>query len=91
MPDIISELKTYGVEVDLSDPVAIATEVKAEYQLSLSEPKGSYEAVIVAVAHQQYSVLDESYFRSLLKNDGELIDLKGIYRNKMNSLKYWSL
>jgi UDP-N-acetyl-D-galactosamine dehydrogenase len=44
------------------------------------------------VNHQEYLTLDEKYFQSILKDEnGVFVDVKGIYKNKMNELDYWSL
>jgi len=55
------------------------------------EIKSGYDAVIVAVNHEQYANLDEDYFKSILSDNGVVIDVKGIYKNKIKELIYWSL
>ena len=50
-----------------------------------------YDGVIVAVNHQEYKKLDEKYFKSILSNKGVLVDVKGIYRNHIKGITYWSL
>ena len=60
---------------------------------NMSKEAGSdYDAIIVAVNHEEYVGLDESEFEGMLK-DGKvlLVDLKGIYKGKINRLEYWSL
>ncbi len=91
--DVVNELKTYGIKkVDVVDPLASAHEVKLEYGFEMVEkPEGVYDAVIVAVSHKEYLDLNETYFKTLLAQDGILIDIKGIYRKKITQLKYWSL
>lgn len=90
--DVVSELKTYGVQVDVTDPYASSKELQHEYGFSLVEkPAGNYDAVIVAVSHDQYSKLDENYFKSITNNNAVLVDIKGIYRGKIKELTYWSL
>ena len=90
--DIIKELKDYGVEVDVTDPHADLEEVKREYGLDLiREPKGLYSAVILAVSHNEYKHFEEAYFRSLMGENGILADIKGIYRDRISHLRYWSL
>jgi UDP-N-acetyl-D-galactosamine dehydrogenase len=47
---------------------------------------------VVAVNHKDYLNLDENYFRSITKENPVLLDIKGIYRSKMNDgILYWSL
>lgn len=92
VPDIITELKSYGVHVDLVDPHADAKEVMHEYGFELSSKvDGKYDAVIVAVNHEPYRNLEESYFKSITTEDAILVDVKGLYRNKIKELTYWSL
>ena len=90
--DVIKELQDYTVSVDVVDAWADPAEVKEEYAVELiSEPNGKYDAVVVAVNHKQYKDLTEDYFHSLTGDDGVLVDVKGIYRGKINKLAYWSL
>ena len=90
--DVIKELQDYTVSVDVVDAYADAAEVKAEYGVELiSEPNGKYDAVVVAVNHKAYKDLTEEYFYNLTGDDGVLVDVKGIYRGKINKLAYWSL
>ncbi len=91
--DIVSELKSFQVKVDLIDPHADSSEMEHEYSISLAaDPNNDYDAVIVAVNHEAYLNLDEKYFQSILKDsNGVFVDVKGIYKNKMKELDYWSL
>lgn len=92
--DIIRELESFSVHVDVMDPHADSEELHHEYGFRLAEkpdPAG-YEAVILAVSHREYAQLDESYFKSLMKDGkGVVVDIKGLYRGKINTLDYWSL
>ncbi len=90
--DLIRELRNYGAHVDVVDPIADPEEVKRIYgETLISEPKGKYDMVIVAVAHNQYKQLNMDYFKDILHNNGVLIDLKGIYRKHKIPFKYWTL
>lgn len=90
--DVYNELRSYGVNVDVADPYADPAEVKEEYGYDLTESlKDDYDAVIVAVSHDEYASLDEQYFESISSENSILFDLKGIYRNKIKNLTYWSL
>ena len=90
--DIINELKDFGVDVDVVDVYADSEEVKQMYGFGLIEkPRNNYDAVIVAVSHDTYKDLDEKYFKSLTYDNAVLVDVKGMYRGKIQELKYWSL
>ncbi len=90
--DVYHELKTYGVSIDVVDPYANPEEVKLEYGYSLQDsPSGKYDAVIVAVSHRQYTGMGELDFKAIMTDKGVLVDIKGIYRNKIKGITYWSL
>lgn len=90
--DVVDELRDFGVEVDVIDPGASPAEVHEEYKINLRDkPSGKYDAVIAAVSHKEYAGLDEKYFASLMNEKGILVDIKGMYRNKIKDITYWSL
>lgn len=90
--DVVHELQAYNVTVHVTDTHADDAELKHEYGFGLVQAiEQDYDAVIVAVNHQAYMQLDEAYFLSICKPDALLVDLKGIYRNNISQLKYWSL
>jgi UDP-N-acetyl-D-galactosamine dehydrogenase len=56
--DVISELKTFGMQVDVYDPHADPEEVHHEYGLSLiSSLNRAYNAIILAVGHKVFHEL----------------------------------
>ncbi|MEQ8358527.1 MAG: nucleotide sugar dehydrogenase [Cytophagales bacterium] len=90
--DVVNELKSFSLEVDVVDPHASAKEVKEEYNFDLKENPGEgYDAVIVAVNHKEYMNMSEGDFQKLLKDDAVFVDVKGVFRNKIKALSYWSL
>ena len=89
--DVVKELKSFGVKVDITDPHADSTELKHEYGFGLNKVSKGYDAVIVAVNHKEYLALDEKYFLTIMSPKGVLTDVKGIYKGKVKKLTYWSL
>jgi UDP-N-acetyl-D-glucosamine/UDP-N-acetyl-D-galactosamine dehydrogenase len=90
--DIVNELKSYGVLVEIIDPYASSEDLKKEYGFGLVEKPGKdYAAIIVAVSHNDYLNLPEDFFVSHTDSKGIVMDVKGIYRNKIHSLTYMSL
>ena len=92
--DVIRELESFNVKVDIVDPYASPEEVHEEYELTLKDKaeSGAYDAVIAAVNHQDYVNFEEAEFRGLLKGgEGTVIDVKGVFRGKTGTLDYWSL
>ncbi len=90
--DVIRELESFGVLVHTIDPHASSEEVHHEYGYNLAEKiEPPYDAIIVAVNHKEYTQYSEEDFVKLSTAKGILVDVKGIYRNKINKLAYWSL
>ena len=90
--DVVNEFISFGAKVEVVDPYASSEDLKHEYGFGLIEQlTGNYDAVVVAVNHEDYKNLDENYFKSISSSKGVLVDLKGIYRGKIKELTYWSL
>jgi UDP-N-acetyl-D-galactosamine dehydrogenase len=90
--DIIKELKSYSLQVHVTDPHASSDQLKHEYGFELTpELDDDYDAVIVTVPHKAYLSMDDNAFAGITKSYGMIADLKGIYRGKISSRKYWSL
>jgi UDP-N-acetyl-D-galactosamine dehydrogenase len=90
--DVVAELQDFSVNVDVVDPHADADEIKEEYGFELkAAPEGKYDAIIVAVNHKEYAEMSEDQFQALAAENAIFVDLKGIFRGKINRFKYWSL
>lgn len=78
--DIISELKEYNINVDVIDPWCKNAEAEHEYGLTLAEQamKGHYDAIIMAVAHNEFKEMGADAIRALGKSEHVLYDLKYI-------------
>ena len=90
--DIIKELKSYSLQVHVTDPHANSEELNHEYGFELTpELVNDYAAVIVTVPHNDYVKMDDNSFSNITKPEAMIADLKGIYRGKISSRSYWSL
>lgn len=90
--DVVKELKSYSLNVDVTDPHADSSELQHEYGFGLTKEIGkNYDAVIITVPHNEYKGLDDAYFASITTSQALVADLKGTYRRKINSRHYWSL
>ncbi|MEA1924055.1 MAG: Vi polysaccharide biosynthesis UDP-N-acetylglucosamine C-6 dehydrogenase TviB [Pseudomonadota bacterium] len=78
--DIISELKEYSVTVDVYDPWVDTAEAQREYDITpVAAPKqNTYDGIIIAVAHQQFTDMGARNLRALGKSEHILYDLKYI-------------
>lgn len=90
--DVIKELEAFGLQVEVVDPHASAVEVKKHYNYNLSDEIGSdYDAVVIAVNHDEYINLDRAHFERILKHNGFVFDVKGKLKDKIEPNKYLSL
>ena len=94
--DIVSELKTYGINPFVHDPLVEAAEAKSTYGISLCEMSdlSEVDAVILAVAHDAYRHMNIGDFQSILSKKGCLIDVKGMLDPatvKQNGIHFWRL
>ena len=93
--DILDELKKLGVELTVYDPHADEVEVKNEYEISLVDDyDGKYDAMLFAVAHDEFKSMSLDEMRQLSKAKPIIIDLKSIFTLKNQSpdeISYWSL
>lgn len=78
--DVVKELRDFGCEVDVTDYWADNAEAEHEYGISLvkSPEKGKYDAVFLAVPHNDYAAMSAGELRSYANNNGVLFDLKGV-------------
>jgi len=95
VPDIIFELRQFGIEPLLHDPSADEEEAEHEYGLQLndwSELK-NLDGIIVAVAHKAYPERILEDLTTLLKPGGVIVDVKSILRGKElpDSVTCWGL
>lgn len=77
--DVVRELERYGANVDVVDPWANAAEAQHEYGLKPSKTvrKGAkYDAVVLAVAHNEFKELGAAALRKLGKKNRVLYDIK---------------
>ena len=97
MVDIIQELKSYGVEVLVHDPLADAEEAKSYYGLELKplDSLSGVDAVIIAVMHHHYRQLGLSKIAGLCSGRKPIVlDLKGIFSTdeaREQNITYWRL
>lgn len=91
--DVVTELESFAVTVDVIDPHANPADVFEEYGFHIKDKSSNdYDAIIVAVNHEAYANKSEAEFREMLADDkGIIIDLKGIYKDKIKNIDYWSL
>ena len=95
--DIINELKEYGIEINVVDPLAEKREVQRECGMNLNklEDITDIDAIIFAVPHEKFKNITLKDLKKIYKDDKlVLIDIKGMFNKKeaedLNYL-YWRL
>jgi UDP-N-acetyl-D-galactosamine dehydrogenase len=80
--DLVRELQAFDMQVDIYDPHADAAEAQQEYGVSLLDAvpeAGQYDALVVAVAHDEFKKLGISGLRGLANTSGVVYDIKGMF------------
>ncbi len=87
--DIVSELKDYNCQVDVYDPWVAVEEAQHEYGITpISNPElGSYDAIILAVAHHQFKDMGATNIRALGKSMSIVYDLKYLLQVSESDLR----
>ncbi len=87
--DIVAELKDYNCEVDVYDPWVTAEEAQHEYGITpIAKPDdGTYDAIILAVAHHQFKDMGITAIRALGKPASVLYDLKYVLSPQESDLR----
>ncbi len=94
VPDILNELKDFGIQALAHDPMADPKEFQHEYGIEMSK-LGDFkglDALVLAVPHRQYLARPEKLF-AMLRDGGILVDIKSAIDPKSipGNLRYWSL
>ncbi len=87
--DILTELQEYGVSADVFDPWVDSAEAQHEYGITpITQPEsGSYDAVVLAVGHQQFRQLGATGIKALMKPEHVLYDLKYVLSAQDSDLR----
>lgn len=87
--DIIDELEEYNCTVDIFDPWVSIEEAEREYKITpITSPKpGYYDAIIIAVAHQQFKKMGAVSIKKLSKPISVVYDLKHVLQKKDSDLR----
>ncbi len=76
------EIKSHNANVDVFDPEASASEIKAEYGLEVISSLGNkqYDAVVVVVVgHDEFKTYSKETIQAMLKEQSVVMDLKGCF------------
>lgn len=95
VPDIIEELKQFGVVPIVHDPHADPSGVSHEYGIGLSDldELKNLDALVLAVSHKEYVAIPQDQLCMRIRNSGVLIDVKSMLdrKNIPKQITYWAL
>jgi UDP-N-acetyl-D-galactosamine dehydrogenase len=94
--DVINELRSYGVEVHVHDPVPDAAEAQHEYGITLEtwEQLPKSDAIVLAVSHKEFAARPLSDYQAKLSANGVLADVKAVFDPqavKAAGIPFWRL
>ncbi|MBL11159.1 MAG: Vi polysaccharide biosynthesis protein VipA/TviB [Acidiferrobacteraceae bacterium] len=80
--DIISELDTFGCHVDVYDPMVDQEKIMSEYSINLVSElnTNTYDAIVLAVAHQQFKDMGIANIRNYAKENHVIYDVKYLFK-----------
>jgi UDP-N-acetyl-D-galactosamine dehydrogenase len=95
VPDIVAELRQFGVEPLVHDPLVDSIEAQREYNIDLVpwQALSNLDGLIIAVSHQVYLDIPHSQLFACLREGGVLMDVKSVLdpATLPETIHYWSL
>ena len=88
--DLFGNMQSYGMNVDVYDPWADATEVRDVYGIEILKDlpvAGGYDAVILAVPHDELIEIGAQGLRAMLDPNGVLFDMKAVFDQTESDLR----
>lgn len=87
--DMVKALKEYDLDLDIYDPWVDSAEVEAEYGLApiMELKQGQYDAIVIAVAHDQFKQMSKQEFDALGKEKNVLYDLKYVLDKQQSDIR----
>jgi UDP-N-acetyl-D-galactosamine dehydrogenase len=95
VPDILAELRSFGIDPLIHDSRGNASEAKHEYGLTLNqiEEFKNLDGLIVAVSHKEYVDLGQAKLMGMIRDRGCFVDVKSVFSPAalVRGIEYWSL
>ena len=95
VPDILRELRQFGIGAMVHDPLASAAEAVHEYDVRLVpiEEMVRLDALVLAVSHEHYLQMGQPRLMSMVRDGGVVVDVKSVLdpAQTERGIRYWSL
>jgi len=85
--DLVNELKEFGCDVSVHDPIAASAEAEHEYGISLTpwdQLPSNADAIVAAVSHKEYRAMSLAELTSRLRQGGVFTDVKSAYDRRQS-------
>ncbi|TSA02054.1 MAG: nucleotide sugar dehydrogenase [Nitrospiraceae bacterium] len=96
VPDIVAELRQYGIEVMVHDPLVASADAERQYGIHLAtwESLKDFDGIVLAVPHRAYREMGNATLLRILKGNGGIVmDVKGLLDSNTlpPTISYWRL
>jgi UDP-N-acetyl-D-glucosamine/UDP-N-acetyl-D-galactosamine dehydrogenase len=95
VPDILAELREFGIDALIHDSRGNPAEAKHEYGVTLNrlEEYQNLDGLVVAVSHQEYIQLGQQKLLGMVRDNGCFVDVKSAFSPAVveRGIQYWSL
>ncbi|MBO8219540.1 nucleotide sugar dehydrogenase [Prochlorococcus marinus] len=87
---LIQKIKSYGISIVVVDPFIEKTDKNLPKKIDFYNKiptNQKFEAIIAAVAHEQFKLLKTEFFKQLIVEKGKFVDIKGIIPRELNPIR----
>ena len=88
--DIVNNLKKYGMEVTIVDPLVDIEDSKKQYDIEITNnipSKKKFKSIIIAVAHEEFKSLKKEKWLNFIHKQSVILDIKGVLPQGINSIR----
>ena len=88
--DIVNNLKNYGMEVTIIDPLVDIEDSKKQYGIEIQKNipyDKKFKSIIIAVAHEEFKSLVREKWDKIIHKQSVILDIKGVLPKGINSIR----
>lgn len=87
--DVITNLREYGVDVDVYDPWVDPLEAEQEYEIAVTKnlKENYYDGIVIALAHKEFVAMGANAIRQLCQSNHVVYDLKSIFSQEESDIR----
>ena len=88
--NLINQIESYGIEVEVFDPLINLEETKAAHNIKIEnslDPNKKFDILILAVAHNDFKNRNISFWQDFIHEKSIILDIKGIIPRELNPIR----